>query len=90
MGETGTRGTIEPQSAPKTGPRVWVFDEASETVKSIPVRLGRPLDGERIEVEGLQAGTRIVVAGARSLREGQKVRVLGDEAPVRARARLSD
>ena len=81
---------FEPQSAPKTGPRVWVFDEASETVKSIPVRLGRPLDGERIEVEGLQAGTRIVVAGARSLREGQKVRVLGDEAPVRARARLSD
>ena len=66
------------------------LNEASETVKSIPVRLGRPLDGERIEVEGLQAGTRIVVAGARSLREGQKVRVLGDEAPVRARARLSD
>jgi len=81
---------FEPQSAPKTGPRVWVFDDASSTVKSIPVSLGRPLEGERIEVRGLEAGTKVVVAGARSLREGQKVRALGDEAPVQARIRSSE
>jgi multidrug efflux pump subunit AcrA (membrane-fusion protein) len=42
------------------------------------VKIGAPT-GEYIEVvEGLQPGERIVVAGAPFLREGMKVRDLGD------------
>ena len=43
-----------------------------------PVKIGDP-SGGRIEIlEGLQAGDRIAVAGVSFLREGMKVRDLGD------------
>jgi membrane fusion protein, multidrug efflux system len=56
---------------------VWVLG-ADHTVHRKPVKIGAPT-GEYIEVvEGLQSGERIVVAGATFLREGMKVRDLGD------------
>jgi membrane fusion protein, multidrug efflux system len=81
---------FEPQASAGAGPRVWVLDEGTHTVRSTPVHVNRVLDGERVQLEGLEAGRQIVVAGAHRLREGQKVRVLGDEAPVRARARSAE
>jgi membrane fusion protein, multidrug efflux system len=81
---------FEPQNAPQTGPRVWVFDKDTQSVKSVPVRLGNMLAGERVEVGGLEPGVQIVTAGVHRLREGQTVRVLRDEVPVRARARSSE
>ena len=48
------------------------------TVARRPVKLGEAT-GERIEIlEGLQPGDRIAVAGVRFLRDGMKVRDLGD------------
>lgn len=59
------------------GPVVWVVG-ADQTVASRPVKVGA-VTGGRIEiVEGLQPGDRIVVAGVTQLREGQKVRDLGE------------
>jgi len=59
------------------GPVVWVLGPA-QTVSPRPVKVGA-VAGGRIEiVEGLQPGDRIVVAGVTQLREGQKVRDLGD------------
>src|SRR6516165_10493652 len=59
------------------GPVVWVVGPA-QTVSPRPVKVGA-LTGGRIEiVEGLQPGDRIVVAGVTQLRDGQKVRDLGD------------
>jgi membrane fusion protein, multidrug efflux system len=56
---------------------VWILG-SDQTVHRRPVKMGGPT-GDRIEVvEGLHPGDRIVVAGAAFLREGMKVRDLGD------------
>ncbi|NJD05241.1 MAG: efflux RND transporter periplasmic adaptor subunit [Methylococcaceae bacterium] len=55
-------------------PKVWLVE--SDTVRSAPVTLGRPLDGERIEVAGIEPGQTVVSAGVQRLLEGQAVRVL--------------
>ena len=55
----------------------WVLGSEG-TVAPRPVKLGAAT-GERIEIlEGLQPGDRVVVAGVRFLREGMKVKDLGD------------
>jgi hypothetical protein len=51
--------------------------------------MGRMLEGDRIEVKGLEAGQQVVTAGASRLREGEKVRILADDAPIRSRQRAS-
>ncbi len=56
-------------------PLVWLVDEQAATVKSVPVRLGETLAGERIAVEGLAAGQLLVSAGVQRLAEGQAVRL---------------
>jgi membrane fusion protein, multidrug efflux system len=61
-----------------TGEQIaWVVN-ADDTVSRRPVKLGEAT-GDRIEiVDGLQPGDRISVAGVTFLREGMKVRDLGD------------
>jgi multidrug efflux system membrane fusion protein len=56
-------------------PLVWLVDEQAATVKSMPVRLGETLAGERIAVDGLAAGQLLVSAGVQRLAEGQAVRL---------------
>ncbi|TAN52173.1 MAG: efflux RND transporter periplasmic adaptor subunit [Methylococcaceae bacterium] len=63
-----------PQNQPDH-PTVWLVDEQAATVKSVPVRLGEMLAGERIAVEGLAAGQLLVSAGVQRLAEGQAVRL---------------
>jgi multidrug efflux system membrane fusion protein len=63
-----------PQNQPDH-PLVWLVDEQAATVKSVPVRLGETLAGERIAVEGLAAGQLLVSAGVQRLAEGQAVRL---------------
>ncbi len=63
-----------PQNQPDR-PTVWLVDEQAATVKSVPVRLGETLAGERIAVEGLAAGQLLVSAGVQRLAEGQAVRL---------------
>lgn len=55
---------------------VWLIDEHTATVKSVPVRLDETLAGERIAVDGLAAGQLLVSAGVQRLAEGQVVRLL--------------
>lgn len=56
---------------------VWIIGPDKGVVRR-PVKIGDP-SGGRIEIlEGLQAGDRIAVAGVSFLREGMKVRDLGD------------
>jgi len=55
----------------------WVLGP-DQTVKPRMVKTGEAT-GSQIEIlEGLQPGDRIAVAGGRSLREGMKVRDLGN------------
>jgi RND family efflux transporter MFP subunit len=56
---------------------VWVIG-SDDTVARRPVKLGVATGGEIEIVSGLQPGERIAVAGVTFLREGMKVRDLGD------------
>src|SRR5262249_33915854 len=61
-----------------TGEQVaWVIGP-DQTVQRRPVKLGAAAGGDVEIVDGLQPGDRIAVAGVRFLREGMKVRDLGD------------
>jgi multidrug efflux system membrane fusion protein len=63
-----------PQNQPNH-PSVWLVDEQAATVKSVPVKLGETLTGERVAVDGLAAGQLLVSAGVQRLAEGQGVRL---------------
>ena len=56
---------------------VWVLGP-DQTVSRRPVKLGEASGGRLEIVDGLRAGDRIAVAGVTHLREGMKVRDLGD------------
>jgi RND family efflux transporter MFP subunit len=56
---------------------VWVLG-SDDTVSRRPVKLGGATGGNLEIVDGLQPGDRIAVAGVRALRDGMKVRNLGD------------
>jgi RND family efflux transporter MFP subunit len=56
---------------------VWIVSP-DEIVERRPVQLGEASGGKIEIVSGLEAGTRIAVAGVTFLREGMKVRDLGD------------
>lgn len=65
---------------------VWVLDEATMTVRSLPVQLG-PIDGnEAVIVSGLTPGQKVVTAGVHVLTPGQKVSVYGTAAQPAAPA----
>lgn len=59
--------------------RVWVVDEGSKTVRTVPVELAAGDDRDVAQVaSGLSAGTRIVLVGVHSLVEGQAVKIDGE------------
>jgi multidrug efflux pump subunit AcrA (membrane-fusion protein) len=61
-----------------TGEQVaWVV-KPDQTVSRRPVKIGEATGGRIAITEGLQPGDRIAVAGVTFLREGMKVRDLGD------------
>jgi membrane fusion protein, multidrug efflux system len=63
-----------PQNQPGQ-PHVWLVDEQTGTVRSVPVQVGEPLDGEHIAVTGLVSGQLLISAGVQRLAEGQAVRL---------------
>ncbi|MCQ8105800.1 efflux RND transporter periplasmic adaptor subunit [Methylomonas sp. SURF-2] len=71
-----------PQNQPDH-PLVWLIDEQAATVKSVPVKLGETLAGERIAVEGVAPGQLLVSAGVQRLAEGQAVRLPAENAPAK-------
>lgn len=76
---TGTGGVILVPTGAVSGNKegesfVWIFDEASGSVKMNKVEVAQ-MTGESIEiVSGLVAGDRIAILGAKNLREGMRVR----------------
>jgi len=57
------------------GARVWVVDPEALTVSARSVELGETQDGQTLVVDGLEAGERVVAAGAALLQEGDRVRL---------------
>ena len=76
------RGTVIPASAIYTpaetsNPHIWVVVDGAVTSRE--VTLGEPA-GAGVTVEtGVEEGDVVVTAGANTLREGRKVRLLGGE-----------
>ncbi|KAB2905997.1 MAG: efflux RND transporter periplasmic adaptor subunit [Burkholderiaceae bacterium] len=60
---------------------VWVYDEASGTVRSQTVKLATADGNEAVVAEGLAPGTRVVAAGVHVLSPGQKVTVYQPKTP---------
>jgi multidrug efflux system membrane fusion protein len=56
---------------------VWVLDDAG-AVRSRPVTLGPVTGGDVIVTGGIAVGDRVAIAGTSFLRDGMKVRDLGD------------
>ena len=57
---------------------VWRFDPETLAVSRQDVQVGAPQEGGVPVAEGLQDGDMIVATGASQLREGMKVRILGE------------
>jgi multidrug efflux system membrane fusion protein len=70
-----------PQNKPAQ-PRVWLVDEKSGTVKSVPIQIGKVLNGEQVAISGLASGQLIVSAGVQRLAEGQTVRLLAQKSSI--------
>ena len=62
-------------SDPNKKPTVWVVNDNTMTVSSIPVTAGT-MSENGISVSGLELGQRVVTAGAAFMREGMKVILL--------------
>jgi len=60
--------------------RVWLVDRASETVKTVEVKVGESTNEGVTIISGLKSGDLVVTAGANLLLAGQKVRLI--EAPA--------
>ena len=76
---TGFSCRSPPCSRTPRGEQVaWVVGAGWQTVARRPVKLGEATGGQIEIAEGLQPGDRIAVAGVTFLREGMKVRDLGD------------
>jgi RND family efflux transporter MFP subunit len=79
-GILGSRTLVPISAVSKDGtgePAAWVIG-SDETVSRRPVKVGQTTGGQIEIVDGLQPGDRIAVAGVSFLREGMKVRDLGD------------
>ncbi|WP_333707845.1 efflux RND transporter periplasmic adaptor subunit [Ottowia beijingensis] len=57
------------------GTAVWVFDEASSSVRSQPVQVAGADGNEAVIADGLTPGMRVVASGVHVLAPGQKVSV---------------
>ena len=58
---------------------VWIVDPSALTLRTQEVALARRDEHSADVASGLEAGSRVVVAGANSLAPGQKVRLLEQE-----------
>ncbi|MEM8840827.1 MAG: hypothetical protein AAGD47_03530, partial [Pseudomonadota bacterium] len=79
-----TKGFLVPLTAIAPGDdespgHVFVFDQAAGIVRKVVVRSGEGVTGNLVAVRGeLDAGDIIAAAGVSFLREGQRVKLLGE------------
>ncbi len=69
------------------GARVWVADQAGGVGRQRSIKLGRPLTAELVEVtEGLTAADKLIVAGREGLSDGERIKIVGEDANLGAAA----
>jgi len=62
-----------------TQPAVWVIDSHTSVVHKREVAIARYNQNAAVVASGLRSGDRIVIAGAQSLHDGQRVRLLEEQ-----------
>jgi multidrug efflux pump subunit AcrA (membrane-fusion protein) len=62
---------------------VWVADVSAGVARRRQVSLGQPLSQELVEVKsGLAIGDRLIVGGREQLKDGQRIRVSGEDSAI--------
>jgi hypothetical protein len=61
------------------GSAVWVADQSAGVARRRSVRTGVVSNGGLIEIEGLALGTRIITTDIDGLKDGQRIRVTGED-----------
>lgn len=64
------------------GTAVWVFDEASMTVRPQAIQVATADGNDVVVASGLQSGMQVVVAGVHVLTPGQKVSIYKEKVPL--------
>lgn len=72
-------GPLEEQNIDPVGAQVYVYDEASSTVRRRSIRIAGVRENALLVVEGLDPGDRVASAGVSFLREGQEVKLLSED-----------
>ncbi|HEX6962992.1 MAG TPA: hypothetical protein VF175_14075, partial [Lacipirellula sp.] len=67
------------------GSYVWLADQSQGIVRRTTIAAGRPLPSGLIEItEGLSMGSRVVARGHEDLTDGQRIRVVSEDATATA------
>jgi HlyD family secretion protein len=62
---------------------VWVADQSAGVARQRTIALGQPISQELVEVKaGLAIGDRLIVAGREQLKDGQRIRILKEDASI--------
>lgn len=88
--DTETLRLAVPRSLVETGPgspRIWVADQAGGVARQRPIKLGLPISAELVEVtDGLNAADKLIVAGREGLTDGERIKIVGEDASLGAAA----
>jgi len=69
----------------EAGTFVWLADQSDRVARKIPVTAGKPAAGGLVEIaEGLSVGSRVVARGHENLSDGQRIRIVSEEADATA------
>ena len=69
------------------GSHVWVADIASGVARRRTVEVGPSASGDLVEVtKGLDAGSRLIVAGREGLEDGERIEITGEDDSIGTRA----
>jgi RND family efflux transporter MFP subunit len=71
----------------ESGGYVWLADQSSGVARKTPVKVGKFLAGGLVEItDGLSIGSRVVTRGHENLEDGDRIRVVSEDATATAAA----
>jgi len=69
--------------------KIWIADQTAKVARHRPVKLGRAVNADQMEVlEGLNAADKLIVGGRDGLTDGQRIVVTGEDATLGVNAPL--
>jgi multidrug efflux pump subunit AcrA (membrane-fusion protein) len=63
--------------------KIWIADQTAKVARHRPVKLGRAVNADQVEVlEGLNAADKLIVGGRDGLTDGQRIAITGEDATL--------